>query len=136
MKRILLIVGGVMQLLLALLHAFMFRGIAALKIEPALKDTGQIFNAAVLTTVLFFAYVSFFEVRTLTGRRFGRIVLLFIAIFYLQRGLVELFLRGVQPLSLAICLGLALLYVLVMVPEKPRPAQPAVAEPEIPASVP
>ncbi len=137
MRRILLAVGGVMQVLIALLHVTMFRGIALSRLPADFKVTAQIFNAAVLTTVLFFAYVSFFEVRSLTQRRFGRAVLLFVAIFYLQRALVPLFLRGPElSLTLVVCLALALLYGLVAIPSRPQPAQPAAAPPEVPASLP
>ncbi len=136
MRRILLAVGGVMQLLFAVVHVAMFRGIARSNVPAIFKDTAHLLNAAVLVTVLFFAYVSFFETRTLTGRRFGRILLLFISLFYVQRGLVEVYLRGLQPVALALFLAVALVYGLAAIPEKPRPARPTAAEPEIPAAVP
>ncbi len=49
----------------------------------------ELIHAAVLTAVLFFAYVSFFRRRELIETVFGRAVGWFIAVFYVQRGLTE-----------------------------------------------
>jgi hypothetical protein len=49
---------------------------------------------------------------------FGRAVSLFIAVFYLQRGLVALYLRGFDPVTLALSLGIASLYIVAALPDR------------------
>ena len=59
MKSILLIIGGVIQVLILALHIAIYFGIASAESMGAdMKVTAHIFNAAVTITVLFFAYVS------------------------------------------------------------------------------
>jgi len=121
MKSTLLTIGGIFQMLIVLLHIGIFYGIAS---SPDLgadaKVTAHIFNAAVLTTVIFFAYVSLFRKRDMIGTTFGRIVSGFIAIFYLQRGLVEIFLRGVDPVVLGFAIVIPPLYAIVAMPSKQK----------------
>jgi hypothetical protein len=117
MKPILLITGGVIQILITLLHVGLFFGISAsAELSPNAKISSYIFNAAVTAVVLFFAYVSFFHRRDLIETRLGRALGFFIAVFYLQRGLVEVFLRGSAPLNLGLSLAIAALYVTAVWP--------------------
>jgi hypothetical protein len=117
MKPILLTTGGVIQLLITLLHVGIFFGISSsADLSPNAKITAHIFNAAVTAMVLFFAYVSFFHRRDLIETRLGRALGFFIAVFYLQRGLVEVFLRGSAPLNLGLSLAIAALYVAAVWP--------------------
>lgn len=119
MKSILLIIGGVIQVLILALHIAIFFGIASAESMGAdMKVTAHIFNAAVTVTVFFFAYVSLFRRQDLLGTSFGRIVSWFIAVFYLQRGLVEVFLRGFEFLNIVICVVITALYVIVAWPER------------------
>ncbi len=114
MKSKLLIVGGVIQILIAMLHVGIFFGISASsQLSANDKITSHIFNAAVLTTVLFFAYASLFQRKDLTKNVLGIAVFAFIAFFYLQRGLVELFLRGMDPVNLSLSLIIAGIYAIV-----------------------
>jgi hypothetical protein len=118
-KRVLLVIGGIVQVLIVALHVTMFFGLARTKEIPAgLKPTLYIFNAAVLTTVLFFAYVSFFRRRELIETTFGRAVVWFIAVFYLQRGLTEVLVSGLHPTMVGMMLAIAALYAVVAVPSR------------------
>lgn len=123
MKPILLVTGGVIQTLITLLHVGIFFGISrSAELSANAKVTSYIFNAAVTAVVLFFAYVSFFHRRDLIETRLGRVVGFFVAAFYLQRGLVEVFLRGISPLNLGLSVAIAALYVIAVWPG-PRAAQ-------------
>ena len=119
MKSKLLIAGGVIQVLIVILHIGIFFGIASsAELGANTKVTSHIFNAAVTITVLFFAYVSLFRREDLLNTGFGRMVCWFIAVFYLQRGLVEAFLRGIDPVNIVLCLAIAALYILAALPSK------------------
>ncbi len=137
MRRILLAVGGVFQLFFSAVHVGMFFGIAAVAgLSPAARTTAYLFNAAVLTTVLFFAFVSFAHWRDLLATRLGRTVAGFIVLFYLQRGLVELFISGLNPVILGLCLVVALLYAATVFTAPGRRHQASVADEErVPASI-
>jgi len=126
-RRVLLIIGGIVQVLIVALHVTMFFGLARTKeIPPGLKPTLYIFNAAVLTVVLFFAYVSFLWRRELIETVFGRAVGWFIAVFYVQRGLTEVLVSGLHPVSLGMMLAIAALYAVAAVPSRtPRAAEVA-----------
>ncbi len=137
MRRILLAVGGVFQLFFSAVHVGMFFGIARVAgLSPPARTTAHLFNAAVLTTVLFFAFVSFVHWRDLLETRLGRTVTGFIVLFYLQRGLVELFISGLNPVILGLCLVVALLYAAAMFTAPgPRHQAGAAAEEQVPASI-
>jgi len=122
MGRILLIVGGVFQVLIVALHVSMFFGISRAPDLPGdIRPLLHIFNAAVLTVVIFCAYVSFFQRRELIQTGLGRATCLFIGVFYLQRGLVEVVVRGIHPASLApLCLIAALYFIAPFAPRHAR----------------
>ncbi len=110
---VLLLIGGVFQVLAAALHVVMFFGFArATDLPAAITPLLYIFNAAVLAVVLFFAYVSFFRRKELIQTGLGRVTCLFIGVFYLQRGLVEVAVVGVNPRSLGLLCLIAALYFL------------------------
>jgi hypothetical protein len=121
MKSKLLIVGGVVQILIFALHIGIFFGItSSAELGADAKVSVHIFNAAVTVTVMFFAYVSLLRRQDLLNTGFGRTVCWFIAVFYLQRGFVEAFLRGVDPVNLGLCLAIAALYIAATLPSKPQ----------------
>jgi len=120
---ILLLIGGVFQILVIALHVAMFFGIAkapGADLPAVIKPLLHIFNAAVTAVVLFFAYVSLFRRRELVQTGLGRATCLFIGVFYLQRGLVEVVVRGVSPTSLSLLCLIAAFYFLA--PFIPHPA--------------
>jgi len=84
-------------MLAAALHVAMFLGFSrASDLPAAIIPLLYLFNAAVLATVLFFAYVSFFRRGDLLRTGLGRATCLFIGLFYIQRGLVEVLVSGVN----------------------------------------
>ncbi len=118
MNKILMI-GGIFQILIIALHVWIFFGIASSsQIPDNFKVTAYIFNAAVTATVIFFAYVSFFNSKDLSGTKLGQVVCIFIAAFYLQRGIVELFLRGFDIVTLILSIIIAAIYIVPIFPSK------------------
>ena len=107
----LLIAAGVVQVLVTVLHVGIFFGIASsTELTEANKVMAHIFNAAVTVTVAFFAYVSLFRRRELLATGLGRATCLFMGVFYLQRGLVEVVVRGFNPVSFGLLVAIAALY--------------------------
>lgn len=126
LKRILPTIAGVVQVPIIALHVAMFFGMAkATEIPVPLKPLLHIFNAAVLTTVIFFAYISLFRRRELLETPLGRAVCWFIAVFYLQRGLTEVVVSGFRPVTFGILLAVAALYAIAAAPPWPRRATTA-----------
>jgi hypothetical protein len=119
MKSTVLLIGGILQTLIVLLHIGGFFGVA---LDPNLnahtKESLNIFNACVLTIVTFFAYVSLFRRRDLIETTLGRIVCGCIALFYLQRGIVGASLRGIDPVDIGPMLVIAALYIFTILPSK------------------
>jgi len=109
----LLVTGGIFQALVAIMHVGMFFGISK---DPALpaatKPLLYIFNSAVLATVLFFTYASFFRRRELIQTGLGRATCLFIGAFYVQRGLVDAVVNAVNPVFLGLLCLVAAFYFL------------------------
>ena len=121
MKKNLLFVGGIFQVLIILLHIGMFFGIAsAAELAAYAKQSLIIFNASVLTAAAFATYVSLFHRSELIGTGIGRVICWFIAIFYLQRGLVELFIRGFDITSLIMTGVMTGIYMAVVIPTRAR----------------
>jgi hypothetical protein len=122
MGSTLLTIGGVVQLLILALHLAMFFGFASAATLPAdVKPTLHIFNAAVTTLVAFVAYVSFFRKRELLTTGLGRAVCLFVAVFYLQRAVVEVVVRAFDPVFFPILCAIAAIYAVAAF----APARPA-----------
>jgi hypothetical protein len=119
MKPILLVIGGIIQILILALHIGMFFGISSSSDMPTnFKISAHIFNAAVTVTVLFFAYVSLLRRKDLISTKLGHIICIFTALFYLQRGLVELFLRGFDAVTLGLCIVITAIYIIAILPPK------------------
>jgi hypothetical protein len=116
-KPILLLIGGFIQVLIVFLHIGIFFGIASsTDLSATSKVSVHIFNAAVLATVMFFAYVSLFRRKEIIDTTLGKTVAVFIVIFYIQRALVEVFLRGVDWFILGLALAIAALYIIPILP--------------------
>ncbi len=123
MKSKFLTITGIIQILIALLHISIIFGITrAPELAADAKITLHLLNAAVLTTVFYFAWVSFFQRAEMLGTKFGRGLAWFIAIFYLQRGIVELFIRGFNPAMFGLAVVIAAMYIVIALPAKSDPA--------------
>lgn len=128
-KSVILLIGGIVQVLITILHITIFWGISSNStLLPAVKITSHIFNAAVLTSVIFLAYVSLFRIKDLINTRIGNIICIFAAVFYLQRGFVELYLRGVNFSSLALSIIIAMLYIIPILPSKKKEPEEVVQQ--------
>ena len=104
---------------MSLLHIAIFWGIATnTELTSGSKITSYIFNSAVLITILFFTYVSIFKRSDLISTNLGKIICVFIALFYLQRGLVETYLRGINPVNLGLSILIAGLYIIPLFPPR------------------
>lgn len=120
-RSVILLIGGIVQVLMVILHIAIFWGISSNSLlAPAAKITAHIFNAAVLTTVIFLAYVSLFRIKDLINSSIGNIICIFAAVFYLQRGFVELYLRGINFFNLSLSIGIAILYIIPILPSKKK----------------
>ena len=116
MGRILLLVGGLVQLLIVGVHVAMIFGIQSSDMPQAVKQTAHLFNGCVLTMVLFFAYVSLLRRTDLLTTSLGRWTCAFMSVLYLQRGVVEVIVRSLDPAYFALFIGLALLYAIAPLP--------------------
>ncbi len=123
MKKNLLLVGGIFQVLIVLLHVGMFFGVSSASgLAEYTKQSLIIFNATVLTAVAFAAYVSLFHRHEMLGTTIGRVICWFIAILYIQRGIVGIFLRGFDWVDLGFAVVLGVLYIGAALPEKQKVA--------------
>lgn len=130
MKRVLLTIGAVVQILVLALHVAMFFGLSrTTEVPDSVKGSLYIFNAAVATAVAFFAYVSLFRRRELMETPLGRVICGFVALFYLQRGVVGTLVRGFDPVDIVVFSAIAFLYVFVAAPRRPRQAEGAAPMP-------
>ncbi len=120
MNRVLLIAGGVFQILFVAVHIAMFFGLAkANEVPQGVKPLMHIFNAAVLAVVLFFAYISLLRRRDLAETSMGRAVCWFIALFYLQRGVVAAIVQPFNPVDFGVMMAVATIYGLAAYSSKP-----------------
>jgi hypothetical protein len=121
MRTKLLLAGGVTQLFVALLHTGIAYGLTRTdQLTVAARQSAQIFNATVLTTVAFLAYVSLAFRHEIASSRLGRALCLFAALLYVQRFVVATALRGIDGVDLVLCAGIATIYLLAAWPERPR----------------
>jgi hypothetical protein len=125
-----LIIGGIVQVLVAALHIGIFSSIAAREIPGiAADDLAKIkvfmylLNAAVLATVLFFAYVSLLRRRDLIATPLGRATAVFIVLFYVQRAVVEVIVSGFNPAPFTLLIAIAALYAFVALPVRQPPEE-------------
>jgi hypothetical protein len=112
MGTLLLTVGAVTQIAFGVFHVWLGRVIrVSPTLAPADRELMQIFNVAVLITVLFFAYVSLFHRVVMLSTRLGRAMLVFIAAYYVTRAGIALLVADPSLPILGLCLGVAALYV-------------------------
>ena len=110
MGRILLLVGGLVNAFIFVMHISFIFGIQSSDMPPHVKQVAHLYNGCVMTTVLFFAYVSLFKWRDLLNTSLGRWTCALISVFYLQRGVVEVIVRSFEPGYFALFMGLTILY--------------------------
>ena len=117
MSRMLLMIGGVINVLGVLFHLSfwsLFNWSADLSsLAPINRGIMQTFNVQIIWVFVLFAYVSIFHWPDLLSTRLGRVVTISIALFYLIRVVnqVIFFEMGLVSIVVSVlCLGIAAIY--------------------------
>ena len=126
MNKILLIIGGVINFLLAMFH-FSFWKIfnwpeSLLSLSPLNQGIMQVLNIHLAFVVFVFAYVSIFCYRELLSTKLGKSIIVAIMIFYILRGVNQLiFWKIYFPSSYLIVLFLLLVACVYVKPLLSKP---------------
>ncbi len=130
MSRILLWIGGGLNLLFAVFHAMMPGAgwdQAMAGVDPAFRSIVYILNASVAATLLVFAFLSIFQAKGMATTGVGRAAAIGIAAWWLARIGEGIIMDGVANgawVLYAICLAVAVLYVAaVLLPSRAPKAQ-------------
>jgi hypothetical protein len=112
MNKILLRVGGVINLLFVLLHLTMVKGIgiALAPVSTEIRAVVHILNIHVAFTMLIFAYLAFFQWRDLLTTRLGHITAIAIALFWFLRGINQVAFYGLTTPGTLMWVGLCLVF--------------------------
>ncbi len=116
MNKILLRIGGVINLLFVLFHIAMAKPINEVlgPLSPEFVTTVHILNIHVAFTLLIFAYLTIFHWRDLLTTRLGNVTAIAIALFWFLRGINEIVFYGLTapgtPLWGGLCLAFGLLH--------------------------
>ena len=123
MNKILLRIGGVIDLLFVLFHLAMAKGIG-IALAPVSTDKQaivHILNIHVAFTLLIFAYLSFVQWRDLLTTRLGHITAIAIALFWFLRGINQIAFYGLTApgtlLWSGLCLAFGLLHLIPVIRE-------------------
>lgn len=127
MRRTLVVVGGVLNVLFFVLHVFMGYSLhGAPRLDAPVRALLETFNLVTAVTVGFFAFVSLVYAGEALRTRIGRSVLVLIALFYLCRSVAEFaFMPAVTPTILIACLIVVALYAAALLIRDPRAAATA-----------
>ena len=115
MNKILLRIGGVIDLLFVLFHLAMVKGIG-IALAPVSTDIQAIvhmLNIHVAFTLLIFAYLAIFQWRDLLATRLGNITAIAIALFWFLRGINEVVFDGLTAPGTLLWVGLCLVFELL-----------------------
>ena len=112
MNKILLRIGGVIDLLFVLLHLAMVQGIgiALAPVSTDFQAIVHILNIHVAFTLLIFAYLAFFQWRDLLTTRLGHITAIAIALFWFLRGINQVAFYGLTAPGTLMWVGLCLVF--------------------------
>ncbi len=123
MNKILLRMGGVINLLFVLFHLAMVRpiGEALASLSPDIQATVHTLNIHIAFTLLIFAYLAFFRWRDLLTTRLGNITAIAISLFWFLRAINQVVFYGVTatgtPLWSGLCITFGLLHLIPAVRE-------------------
>ena len=112
MNKILIRVGGVINLLFVLFHLAMVPGIG-IALAPVSTDFQAIvhmLNIHVAFTLLIFAYLAIFQWRDLLTTRLGHITAIAIALFWFLRGINQVAFYGLTAPGTLLWSGLCLVF--------------------------
>lgn len=112
MRKTLLIIGGIVNILFGLFYIWMGRAIhLSDSLTPGNRGLMQIFNIGTILLIFFFAYISFFCQRDLVGTKLGKTTLVLIALLYFLRAVEEpIFFQFSLPVMIP-CLVVAGIYI-------------------------
>ena len=112
MNKILLRIGGVIDLLFVLFHLAMAKGIgiALAPVSADIRAIVHMLNIHVAFTLLLFAYLSFVQWRDLLTTRLGHITAIGIALFWFLRGINQVAFYGLTTPGTLMWVGLCLVF--------------------------
>ncbi len=116
MKRVLLSIGGGLNLLFAVFHLMMPAAgwdQAMAGVDPAFRSIVYILNASIAVTLVVFAYLSIFQAKGMATTGVGRAAAIGIAAWWLARIGEGIYFDGIVAgafVLYAICLAVAVLY--------------------------
>lgn len=112
MNKILLRIGGVINLLFVLFHLAMVKGIG-MALAPVSTDVQAIvhmLNIHVAFTLLIFAYLAIFQWHDLLKTRLGHSIAIAIALFWFLRGINQVAFYGLSTPGTLMWAGLCLVF--------------------------
>ncbi|MEW6402170.1 MAG: hypothetical protein AB1649_10245 [Chloroflexota bacterium] len=124
MNKILLRIGGVINLLFVLFHLAMVKPIkeALATLSPDIQATASTLNIHVAFTLLIFAYLAIFEWRDLLTTHLGNITTIAISLFWFLRGINQVIFYGLTApgtlLWSGLCLAFGLLHLIPVIRER------------------
>lgn len=122
MNKMLLRIGGAVNLLFVLFHLSMVQSIGEAVAPPSLdiRATVSTLNVQVAFTLLIFAYFAIFRPRDLLTTRLGNMLAIAISLFWFLRGVNQVVFYGLTAAGiplLGLCLVFALLHLIPMLRE-------------------
>ena len=123
MNKILLRIGGVINLLFVLFHLAMVKPIGEIlaPIAPDIRATVSTLNIHVAFTLLIFAYLAIFQWHNLLTTRLGHITAIAISLFWFLRGINQVIFYGLTapgtPMWGGLCLIFGLLHLIPVIRE-------------------
>lgn len=123
MNKILLRIGGVIDLLFFLFHLAMAKPISEIlaPLSPDIGATVSTLNIHVAFTLLIFAYLAIFQWRDLLTTRLGHITAIAISLFWFLRGINQVVFYGLSapgtPMWGGLCLIFGLLHLIPVIRE-------------------
>lgn len=112
MNKILLRIGGVINLLFVLFHLAMVKGIgiALTPVSTDIQAVVHMLNIHVAFTLLIFAYLAFFQWRDLLTTRLGHVTATAIALFWFLRGINQVAFYGLTAPGTLMWVGHCLVF--------------------------
>jgi hypothetical protein len=115
MKKILLIIGGILNTTAGVFHIRMAWGIhLADSFSPGARSLMQALNAALIIVMFYFAYISFFQQRDLLSTKLGKTTLALVALVYLSRAVEEFILFEFSFIFFIPCVLLGGIYLFLL----------------------
>jgi len=116
MAKILLITGGVLNLILMLFHVFLGYQISLIdNIAPGYKELMIMLNVGGTLFILLFTISSLFFIKDMLTTALGKLLIIFIIILYVSRALEEVFIVSQFSMSIFMaCLFISLIYIVIL----------------------